>query len=160
MTDLYVTITGDRDVALRFERLSESLRTRLVRTIGELGEQIVQRQRAAAPRRTGRLARELGQTTIRQGEGFVRATVGVAAASGIEAAKIGALEYGAPGRRGRFTVRAHQRRHRGIDQVVHRYTRTARLREGLFIRGPFRAMQQQIEDEIRNAVLAALAEGE
>jgi len=158
--DLYVSIAGAREIALRFERMPEAVRSHLVRALQNIGEELAQRQRAAAPRRTGRLVSEIGEVAIIQGEGFVRASISVNAPSQREAVKAAALEYGAPGRRGRFEVRAHQRRHRGIDQVVHRYMRGARLIESRYLRGPFAAMKQQIEDEIRDAVLAGINEAQ
>jgi Bacteriophage HK97-gp10, putative tail-component len=157
---LYVQIEGDRELALRFERLPDAVQSRLVAALQNISEELAARQRAAAPRRTGRLASEIGKTAIHTGPGFVRASVTVAPRSSSDAAKAGALEYGAPGRRGRFTVRAHQRRHGGITQVVHRYDRTARLIESRYIRGPYQAMKQKIEDEIRAAIVAGFNETE
>lgn len=154
MTEMFVTVTGERDIALRFERLPDAIRKRLRRTIEDLAGQLAARQRAAAPRLSGRLSSEVGNVIIDEGPDFVRGRVTVRAANSIDAAKAGALEYGAPGKRGRFVVREHKRRGHGVgmETIVDRYMRTANLIEQRYLRGPFEAMRGQIETELAAAI--------
>lgn len=162
MIDTSIVLTGDRDIALRFERFPEGLRKRLRGAIENILPRLAARQRAAAPRLSGRLAGEVGKITIEDGPEFVRGRVTVDARSSREAGKAGALEYGAPGRRGRFAVREHKRRGAGVgmETIVDRYERTANLIAQRYQRGPFEAMRGEIEGELRDAVDGSVREFE
>jgi hypothetical protein len=98
-------------------------------------------------------------------EGWVRGRVRVLRSIDENtAAKAGALEYGAPGRRGRFTVKAHKMRlshfmHTPIRQrwvMVPAYRRTAKIRELRFLRDPAAAMLPRARAELEQAVAEAI----
>lgn len=163
MIEIDAVVQGERDVSLRFQRLPPVVKRRLRGAMEEELPQLAGLQRARAPRgRSRKLASQIGQVFIDEGDDYIRGRVTVVAPTGWQYGKAGALEYGAPGRRGRFTVKEHKRRGRGIgmETLVDRYQRTQRLVAQRFIRGPFDAMRGEIEDKLRGAVDAAVREVE
>lgn len=161
MIPFEISIQGERDITIRLQRLPDTIRRRLRDAMEDFLPRLAAAQRARAPRgRTGRLASQIGQIFIDEGDDFIRGRVTVVAPTGWQYGKAGALEYGAPGRRARFTVREHKRRGRGIgmETLVDRYQRTQRLVALRFIRGPFDAMRAEIEADLRAAVEAAVQE--
>lgn len=163
MISAATVVSGDREVVLILERLPDAIKRRLRGAMEEILPPIAAAQRARAPRgQSGRLASEIGNVFIDEGENFIRGRISVVAPTGWEYGKIGALEYGAPGRRGRFTVREHKRRGHGIgmETLVDRYQRTARLLAGRFIRSPFEARRADIERRLAEAVADGTHEAE
>lgn len=161
MIELDAVVQGERDVSLRFQRVTPTVKRRLRGAMEEVLPQLAARQRARAPRgQSGKLASQVGHVFIDEGDDYIRGRVTVVADTGWQYGKAGALEYGAPGRRGRFTVKEHKRRGRGIgmETLVDRYQRTQRLVAQRFIRGPFDAMRGEIEGKLRDAVNVAVAE--
>jgi hypothetical protein len=163
MSDLPNVVTGDRSISLRFQRLPALLRQRLRGAMEDVLPRLAAAQKARAPKgATGRLEAALGHVFIEEGTDFLRGRVTVVAPTGWVYGQIGALEYGAPGRRGRFMVREHKRRGRGIgmEVIVDRYYRTQRLMAMRFIRGPFEEMQGEIEEALAAAVDEAVKDSE
>lgn len=156
------TVSGARDTALRLDKADAAVMTRVRAVIeDETGSMFaaVQPPRGAS----GRLASQK-RMAVTSGDNFVRGRVFIDAA-GNEAAKAGALEYGAPGKRARSRrgVREHKRSLRHvwgrsispIEVMVHRYNRTQRLAERRFLRGPLEARRGQIEQRLREAATGA-----
>lgn len=160
-----ITLTGDRDIALRFEQFPERLREKLRAAIGRVLPELAAAEQAAAPRRTGALASEIGATEIQEGPNFIRGIVGMARGlPGREYGKAGAEEYGAhreiivrkPGVRA-LNLGLKRLRKSHPDKL---YTRTVNIIERRYIRGPFAAMRGQIQDELADAVNEAVRESE
>lgn len=152
-------VSGDRDVAARLDRIDPAIHKRLVATIESLTARLEARVRAAAPKRTGRLASQIA-SSVNDSPDFVRGRVTVRGREGSQDfAKAGALEYGV---HDTFTVREHKRRGRGIgmEQIVERYQRTANIVETRFLRGPLAAMRGDVEREIAEAVTESAREFE
>jgi hypothetical protein len=143
----------DRALTLQFERLPMTLKTNLRATITKLTNELLAQVRAAEPVRTGYL-RSQTRADVAEGPDFVRGRVRIAATGSARrvGAAFGALEYGAPGRRGRFEVRAYTRR----SGIVGAYHRTARLRALRFLRGPAEAMRPRALAELEAAVAASI----
>lgn len=162
MIKIDAVVHGERDVSLRLERLHPAVMRRLRDAMEEVLPPLAAAQRARVPRRTGKLASQVGHIFIDEGADFIRGRVTVVADTGWQYGKAGALEYGAPGRRGRFKVREHKRRGRGIgmETLVDRYMRTQNLIAQRFIRGPFEAKRSEIETRLRGAVDVAVREVE
>jgi len=154
-----LTVSGDRDVALRFEQFPEGLRQRLHGAIERLTERLAARVRAATPKRSGRLASEV-RSRVEDGPEFVRGRVFIDAPDGRDAGKAAALEYGAhkPPRKGFVVEHKRSLNHlwgravSPMEVIVDRYTRTANIMERRYLRGPFQAMRGEIEEEMRDAV--------
>jgi hypothetical protein len=166
MADFDVVLNGDRAIALRFDRLPILLKDRLQAVMTDLIQRIAAAQRAQAPRgKTGRLAASVGHVFVETGPEFIRARSTVVTDQRGGYAKAGALEYGVPGRkRGArlIQVTEHLRRnpYGGPGVLVDRYYRMPRIIAQRYLRGPFDAMRDQIEAEIRDAVDQAVSESE
>ena len=162
MIQFTVQMTDPRAIIVMFEKLTPELLKKLEATMEPLIKRVAAQQKARAPRgRTGRLATQVGHVFVDKGPDWIRARSTVVAASGWQFGKAGALEYGAPGRRGGVVnVSMYKRRGRGIgmDTLVDRYTRHARLVEHRYLRGPFEAMSGEIIEELEKAVAEAVAE--
>jgi hypothetical protein len=162
MADFNIELKGERSIALRFQRLPALLRQRLRGAMEDVLPRLAAAQKAAAPKgATGRLEAALGHVFIEEGADYIRGRVTAVAPTGWVYGQAGALEYGAPGRRGRFTVRAHQRSHpSGLTVMVRRYYRTQHLIAMRFIRGPFEQMQGEIEAALAAAIDQAVQDTE
>ncbi len=82
-------ITGDRQVALRFDKFPESARVNLRAAIDASTQDLWQAVQAAAPRKTGKLAASI-QKRVTESKNKITGIVNVAGDFG----KAGALEYG------------------------------------------------------------------
>ena len=155
--DIHATVTGDRQVGLRFDAFPDALHDDLLAAIGALGQQLDDMVLAAEPDLTGRLRSET-RLRIFDDKTRIKAEVDVSA----EQAKAGALEYGAH----RATkVGAHHMRldhawrralSEPMDVLVADYTRTPDIAEVDFLRGPLGEMSPQIIERL-NAVVASRA---
>jgi hypothetical protein len=164
MFNAQVKATG---INLAFDKLPEALRNRLAITIRELTNQLLAEVKAGEPRRTGRL-QSMTQSFVDVRDGFVRGRVRVLrSVSANAAAAAGALEYGAPGRRGAFRVAAYRRRQTevfgrpnrslsGLSVAVSSYTRRAHIREMRFLRNPAAAMLPRARLALEAAVAEAI----
>jgi hypothetical protein len=59
MIDVKVTTLGDREMAARFMRADSGIRTALREELAIIGDEIVSRAQAAAPKRTGKMASKI-----------------------------------------------------------------------------------------------------
>ena len=162
MIQFSVTMTDPRAITVQLDKLPQAIIDHLAAVMEPLMKRVAAAQKARAPRgRTGRLATQVGHVFVDKGPDWVRARSTVVAASGWQYAKAGALEYGVPGRRGgAVDVAMYKRRGRGVgmDVLVDRYTRHARLMERRYLRGPFEAMSGEIMDALEKAVADAVAQ--
>jgi hypothetical protein len=151
-------------VNLAFDKLPEALRNRLAVTIRTLTDELLAEVKAGEPRRTGRL-QAMTRSFVDVKEGWVRGRVRVLRSEGANAAAAaGALEYGAPGRRGGFRVRSYRRRltqvfgHPVSSQsiLIHSYTRKAHIRAMRFLRNPAATMLPRARLALEQAVAEAI----
>jgi len=154
----------DTGLRLAFDKLPEALRNRLAITIRALTDELLAEVKAGEPRRTGRLL-SMTRSFVDVKEGWVRGRVRVLRSeSANSAAAAGALEYGAPGRRGAFRVRSYRRRISKVfghpvqsqSVLVHSYTRKAKIREMRFLRGPAASMLPRARAALEAAVAEAI----
>jgi hypothetical protein len=152
-------------IVLSFDKLPEALRNRLAVTIRALTDELLAEVKAGEPRRTGRLL-SMTRSFVDVQEGWVRGRVRVLRNESANfAAAAGALEYGAPGRRGAFRVRSYRRRltqvfgHKAAQSqsiLIHSYTRRAKIREMRFLRRPAAAMLPRARAALEAAVADAI----
>jgi hypothetical protein len=150
---------------LSFDKLPDALRDRLAVTIRALTDELLAEVRAGEPVRTGRL-RAMTRSFVDVQEDSVRGRVRVLRNESANfAASAGALEYGAPGRRGAFRVRSYRRSltqvfghatQSGQSVLVSSYTRKAHIREMRFLRDPAAAMLPRARDALEAAVADAI----
>jgi hypothetical protein len=143
----------DTRLRARFDKISNGLKAELHSVITKETDELLARVQAAEPVRTGYL-RSQTHAYVDEGPNFIRGRVrilrtGRASRAG---AAFGALEYGAPGPRGRFPVRAYTRG----SGPVRAYDRTAHIRARRFLRGSFEAMRQEIVAEIKQTAARAI----
>lgn len=155
--DITTTITGDRAVALRLEKMPDDIHNRLVGAVTALTARLLSRVQASEPKRTGRLASET-KSFVDEAPDLVRGRVKVTApgARG-ELGKAAALEYGAhkPTQVREHTARLSHIFGRAIapmEVIVDRYQRTPNITADRFLRGPLAQMKDQIMAELQKAV--------
>jgi len=145
-------------LSLHFDRMPAQLQRKLKVAIGRATHELLARVKAAEPVRTGRL-RAATHAFVDEREDFVRGRVRVLATGRANplAARFGALEYGAPGKRrsGPVTVRAYSR---GGQPVGSYERRRPRIRARRFLRGPMAAMRPAIKAELEAAIGQAINE--
>ena len=150
------------------DKLPEALRTRLATTIKELADELLAEVKAGEQRRTGRLQAET-QDFVDVQESWVRGRVRVlrSALGASEAAAAGALEYGAPGRRGAFRVKAYRRKLTQVfgrpatsnqSVLVSSYTRKAHIHAVRFLRDPAARMLPRARAALEAAITDAIAD--
>ena len=150
------SVSGALDIAVRLDRMPAELKRRVRGEIEKLTERLF--AAVQPPRRTGRTAAAKRMAIIETAD-MVRGQV-FFEADGVEAAKIGTLEYGAPGGRKRPPVREHRRNLNRLwgrsvspmQVIVGRYSRKANIREYRFLRGPLAAMRGDAQARIAQAV--------
>ena len=154
--DFDVVITGDRRVVARFGEWPAELHDALLARIRELTAELEARVRALAPERTGKLKSEITSRVYDDPQRIKGAVTIEGDLPGSEYAKAAALEYGAPGRRGRFKVRAYRRTiteafGRDISPTridVDAYSRIANLDARAYLRGGLAGMEPQAAAEL------------
>lgn len=158
--DVTVTISGDRQLGIRFDQFPQQahdrLKERITQDVAELGAAI----RADAPRRTGALAADVSTNVIDKTE---RITGLVFFKK--DFAKVSALEYGV---HRPVQVAAHMAR---LDHVfrerlaaplsvlIEAHSRAVDLTAREFIRGPARGMAGEITQGLKDAVGEAIDQG-
>ena len=158
--DFDVVISGDTRLVARFARWPTDLHDALLVRIRDLTSRMEDRVRALAPSRTGKLKSEIVSTVYDQPKrirGVVTLGPGL---PGYEYAKAGALEYGAPGRGGRFKVKDYRRVitkvfGRAVAPVtvtVAAHTRMARLDPRMYLHGGLEGMQVDAAAELRDVI--------
>ncbi len=154
MTAIHFAVTGDREVALKFEEFPRQVHDRLLERIRDLTAELETNVRAAEPERTGRLRSETSSRIFDQPT-RIHGQVSIAAEFG----KAGALEYGS---HRKIEVRAHQAR---LDHVFSRladlevevgaHARLTDVAEHRFLRGPLESMTPEILASLEEALSAA-----
>lgn len=151
--DIGIALVGDRRVALRFDKFPERVHSELLERITALTEKLRDRVIAAEPERTGKLKAH----TTSSIEDRATRIVGRVTITG-EFGKAGALEYGA---HATTRVKAHLAR---LDHVfgkmieptmvmVAAHSRHVNIAEHKFLRGPLAAMQEEIIESLRQALI-------
>lgn len=142
-----IAVVGDRAIALKFDRIPVAIHDRLVLTIHQLVDRLLDRIHAAEPKLTGRLeARTRAYYTDK--ENLIRGAIRPGSARQ-DKLKAMALEFGA---HGTAHVKAYTRGH---DVAVQAYTRHVNIAEYRFLRDPFAEMKGEIEAAIRAAFQSA-----
>ncbi len=155
MIDLAIDIATERRVGLKFEEFPQRAHASLLEKITSLTRQLEERVRAAEPYKSGKLR---GATTSRiddrperiTGRVFISADYGKAAA----------LEYGA---HAATQVKAHSAR---LDHVyanavspltvmISAHSRKLDIAEHKYLRGPLEAMEGEIIEQLRAALVEA-----
>lgn len=156
MADAFgLEIKGDQRAVLRFDQFPAAAHDRLLEKLREIEERLEGAVKALEPVRSGALQSETGGAVYDHGT-RIAAVVGVRA-KGADAAKAGALEWGA--HRG-VTVKAHEM---GLDHfwsrlvskrtvAVPNYNRIPNIVEQRFLRGPIESMREEFIDEMRAAI--------
>ena len=164
--DFDIVISGDRRVVARFAEWPAELHDALLARIRELTAELEVRVRALAPERTGKLRSEIVSRIYDD----LQRIKGVVTLDGdlpsSEYAKAAALEYGAPGRRGRFKVRAYSRTisqafGRDISPTrvdVEAYSRVANLDAQLYLRAGLGGMETRATTELAAVMDQKIAE--
>lgn len=149
-----VEIQGVLKATLRFEQFPEAMRAELLKAIEKLTKFLAAKIRATAP---GTI-KSLVITQLFNDPDQVAGRVTVSGDFG----KVGALEWGAPGRKAKKTVREHQAKldhawgnklARPITVMIARHNRTLHLEARRFLRGPLASSQGLIEDVLHQAVV-------
>ncbi len=164
--DFDAVITGDRAVVARFAEWPKELHDTLLARIRGLTRQLESRVRALAPSRTDTLKDEIISRVFddpQRIKGMVTLEGGL---SGSEYAKAGALEYGAPGHKGRQKVSAYRRSiteafGRDISPMsieVKTHLRAAHIEERFYLRGGLAGMEAEAVTELTAAINERLKE--
>lgn len=162
-----IEVTGDRLIALRFDKFPDVAREAIRKRIEALTQQLLSGVHGREPSLTGRLRGET-QASVSERSDRVRGNVGVRVGQSkdlhSEAGKAAALEYGA---RGSVSVKAHSQRLTHVyDRMIQpmavfvdAYTRTAHINQLRYLRGPADALRGRFIEEIRAAITEAIAAG-
>ena len=155
-----VVITGDRKVAAQFDAWPAELHDALLDRIKVMTLELEARVRALAPGKSGKLKSEIVSHIYddpQRIKGVVTLASDLPRSEYIRAA---ALEYGAPGRRGRFKVRAYRRTiteafGRTIPPTritVGAYSRIADIAARLYLRSGLAGMEAVAKAELQAAI--------
>ena len=158
--DFDVVITGDRRIVARFEQWPAELHDALLARIRALTADLEARVRALAPERTGKLKSEITSRLYDDPQRIKGMVTLDGDLPGSEYAKAAALEYGAPGRGGRFKVRAYRRtiaeafgRDIAPTRVdVGAYSRLANLDARAYLRGGLAGMETQAAADLQAVI--------
>lgn len=145
--DINIAVVGDRAIALKFGRIPIAIHDRLLQTIHDLTEKLLDRIHDAEPEATGRL-KERTRAYFTDRENLIRGAIRPGSARQ-DKLKAMALEFGA---HGTAHVKAYTRGH---DVAVQAYTRHVNIAEHRFLRDPFAEMKGEIEAAIRAAFQSA-----
>jgi hypothetical protein len=161
MANIGVTVTGDKQVAIRFDQFPVKLHDKLLAIIRSLTTGLAAKIKAAEPQRSGKLRSE---TTSAVYDDAGRKISGRVFVSG-DYKKAGALEYGA---HGRAKISGHSAR---LDHVfgnhlnapltvaVAGFTRQMNIASRKFLRGPLAASASSIDEALQTVVNEAIEEG-
>ena len=158
--DIDVVITGDRRIVARFEQWPAELHDVLLERIRALTADLEARVRALAPERTGKLKSEITSHLYDDPQRIKGVVTLDGDLPGSEYANAAALEYGAPGRGGRFKVRAHSRTiteafGRDIPSTridVGAYSRIANLDARTYLRGGLAGMEADAAADLKAVI--------
>jgi hypothetical protein len=158
--DFSAVIVGDRRVVARFDEWPSEIHNTLLERIRALTGELEARVRALAPERTGKLKNEIASRLFDDPQKIKGLVTLDGDLPGSEYAKAAALEYGAPGRGGRFKVRAY---HRTISEAYGRdispksidiaaYSRVANIDARLYLRTGLAGMEDEAAAELATAM--------
>lgn len=156
---LGVEVTGDLKVALRFDKFPEEARAALVVPIKAITDRLAAKVRAAVPHGE---KDSLEGLVIEQFYNDPDQVSGRVTFSG-EYAKVGALEWGAPGKQNRNLVQAHQAKldhawgrpmQSPMTVTIAAHRRRLNIKARRFLRGPLQAEAGDALGEIRAAIEA------
>lgn len=164
MDAIRISVTGDRQVGLRFDEFPQVLYADLRREIETLSAQLFAAVEADTPSKTG-LLHSQERLRLFTDPNRITGYVDIAGTKGSQDfAKAGALEYGAH----RATkVSAHSMRldhHWALKLaepetvMVQAFTRTPHIAEHAFERGPLKAMEPEVIARLNAVVQKAVAE--
>ncbi len=160
-----VDIQGVLKATLRFEEFPQAMRAQLLAAIRRLTASLAAKIRARLPRGpTGKLEGSLIQQIFDDPD-----QVSGRVTFDKDFGKVGALEWGAPGKRAKESVREHsakldhawaQKLARPMTVVVAKHNRSLHLEARRFLRGPLAASRGEIEEVLHQAVLDAISGGD
>lgn len=158
--DIDVVITGDTRVTARFAEWPAELHGASHAKIADMVSVLEDRVRALVPVRTGKLRSEI-VSLVWDDPDHIRGVVTIGGnLPSAEYAKAGALEYGAPGKRGASQVAGYQRTigqvfGRAVDALtieVGAHSRVARLDAMMFFRGGLAQVEPQATAELQSVI--------
>lgn len=152
-----VTITGAREVELKFDEFPREMHGKLLERITAVTENLRARIEAAAPNKTGRLKSEI-KARIFSSQNRIAGYVSVYA-PGIEGeyAKAATLEYGTDKPRRAFE-RIAGRFGKTRRRILDRISKPVHIEALRYIRGPFDEFTPEIQAELQSAVDEAVKE--
>jgi hypothetical protein len=162
MDSIHISLTGDRQVGLRFEEFPDVLYEDLRQAITALADELFARVVAATPSKTGEL-RSQERVRVFADENRIAGYVDIGDGTINDLRKAGALEYGA---HKETSVKSHSRKldhvfdralSAPMDVIVEAYTRTPNIAATRFERGPLAAMQSEIITKLNAVVEKAVA---
>lgn len=160
MDSIKATVTGDRQVGLRFEEFPDQLYDDLRREIDALAHELLGRIQAATPVLSGQL-RSQERVRVFADKDKIKGYIDLAA-PGKDRAKAAALEYGA---HRNAKVKSYSRTvdvvfgehlDAPVTQIVKAHSRPTNIMEHAFERGPLADMSSEIQNRsaavVKNAV--------
>lgn len=155
--DFGVIVTGDRKVELQFEQFPEALREQLTAPIKEMTSRLAGRIRARLPHgKTGELEHSLVEQFFDDPD-----QVSGRVTFNADFAKVGALEWGAPGKQNRSAVKEHRAKldhawgrklNAPLMVLIAAHNRHLHLDAHRFLRGPLSESSPEIIEALNAAV--------
>lgn len=158
--DFRIDVIDEGRVQVRLDAFPRAVQKRLKTAIGQLTQRLLVSVKAAQPVRTGALRQATHSFVdegIKAGAPWVRGRVRVLGGKANLGARFGALEYGAPGRRGtgkRVAVKAYSRSGSRVGSYMRR---PPTLKEMRFLRGPAKAQRAAAIAALQDALNDAAA---
>lgn len=156
-----VTVTGDRELTLRFERFPVELRSRLAAAVRELTEELYGRVLDTEPFKTGKLRAETVERVFEDTPERLAGYVSIyAPGNADEYAKAATLEYGTDKPR-KVPDRAHgfmTRLNGSHRRILARFSKPVHIEAHRFLRGPLAAMRGEVEARLNAAIAQAAGE--
>ncbi len=159
--DFGVEIQGVLKATLRFEEFPQAIRVQLLAAVKKLTAQLASKVRAKAPGSVkGKIITQLFDDPDQ-----VAGRITVDA----DFAKVGALEWGAPGKRPKEWVKEHPAKldhawghqlARPMTVIIAKHRRHLHFEARRFFRGPLAASRGEIEEVLHQAVVNAISEGD
>lgn len=154
--DIGLQITTDRRVALKFDVFPKQAHDELLSVITSATDRLRGLVEGAVPKNSGQLASEIVGRVV-DAANHITGSVGILGATPNDYAKAGALEYGAHGT-------AHLREHGAklghlwgkmiapMQVIVAAHDRRVNIQQHDFLRGPLRAMQEDVLAQMKQAL--------
>ena len=153
-----VTITGERELALKFDRFPAEAHDALEQRITSIIESLQARIEGVTPHKTGKLRSEI-RSRIYSSPKRIAGYVSVyAPGDANEYPKAATLEYGSDKPRRAFEKRAELALGRSKRRIVSRMSKPVHIVARRYLRGPLADMASEIQAQLEAALAEAAAE--